>query len=57
MSIEIYKVNNLFTIKRVSVYGWVGVQMNRQIEYLGRDVNRMQWGMGWSGVVGLGWKG
>ena len=27
MSIEIYKVNNLFTIKRVSVYVgvWVGV--------------------------------
>ena len=54
MSIEIYKVNKLFTIERVSVYVSGCVWMGRQMECLGRDVNRMQCGMGWSGV---GWVG
>ena len=47
MSIEIYKVNNLFTIKRVSVYvfvyGWMCIDrwMDGWMECLGRDANRM----------------
>ena len=59
MSIEIYKVNNLFTIKRVSVCVWVGVY--RQMECLGRDVNRMVcedgivWGCDWIGKGDVGW--
>ena len=49
MSIEIYKVNNLFTIERVSVCVWVGVY--GRTECFGGDVNRMVCG-GWDG---LGW--
>ena len=48
MPIGIYKVNNLFTIERVSVYvfvyGWVC--MEGWMECLGGDVNRMVCGMG-----------
>ena len=44
MSIEIYKVNKLFTIKRVSVYVFVWVDVYRWMECLGRDVNRMECG-------------
>ena len=50
MSIGIYKVNNLFTIKRVSVcvfvYGWMCID---RWDGLDGDVNRMVCGMGWSG--------
>ena len=69
MSIEIYKVNNLFTIERVSVYVFVWVDVYRWMECLGRDVNRMQCGMGcvgwlvrlgnvgWGEDVKFGWVG
>ena len=39
------------------MYGWVRVDdrdIDRWMECLGRDVNRMQCGTGWSGAVGLG---
>ena len=54
MSIEIYKVNNLFTIKRVSVYVQMDGRIDEQMECFGEDVNRMVCGGGWSGV---GWIG
>ena len=53
MSIGIYNVNNLFTIKRVSET-CKRLDIDRWIECFGGDVNRMECGMGWSGVVGLG---
>ena len=56
MSIVIYKVNNLFTIKRVIVYVQMDGRIDEQMECFGEDVNRMQCGMGWSGV-GWVWKG
>ena len=52
MSIEMCKVNNLFTIERVSVYvfvyGWVCMEgwMDRWMECFGGDVNRMVCGGG-----------
>lgn len=53
MSIGIYKVNNLFTIKCVSVYVFVYEWMciddrdiDRWMECLDGDVNRMVCGMG-----------
>ena len=55
MSIGIYKVNNLFTIKRVSVCGgWMCMEgwMDRWMECFDGDVNRMVCGMGCVGVVG-----
>ena len=54
MSIEIYKVNKLFTIERVSVYVQMDGRIDEQMECFSRDVNRMQCGMGWSGG---GWIG
>ena len=48
MSIEIYKVNNLFTIKRVSVCVWMGVY--------GRMDGMFWWWCEQDGVWGLvGW--
>ena len=57
MSIGMCKVNNLFTIKRVSVYvfvyGWVRVD-DRWMECLGGGVNRIVCGDGmvWGGEIG-----
>lgn len=56
MSIGMCKVNNLFTIERVGVYVQMDRRIDEQMECFGEDVNRMQCGMGWSGVDWV-WKG
>ena len=60
MSIEMCKVNNLFTIERVSVYGQVDGWIDEQMECFGggreQDVvwDGMVWG-GWIGKGDVGW--
>ena len=52
MSIVIYKVNNLFTIKRVSVYDrWMKGQIDGMFQW-GREQDVVWDGMVWGGEIG-----